>query len=113
MGISYFGSGFNRFGCGVFGTQLDIIAHGVVKEDGVLGHQSHKPPQGGFGDIPNIDIIQGNPTLICVVKTGHQICDGTFATPGLSHQGHGLSLPDLQVEVLQHGLAIIAEGYTL
>ena len=58
--------------------------------------------------------VDENAPLRGLVEAADQVDDGALAAAGFAHQRHGLPVIDVQVEVLQHLLAVlVAEGHVL
>jgi hypothetical protein len=66
-------------------------------------------------ELPQVDSVQGHPSLVGVVEAHHHLEDGRLAAAGLSHHSC-VPAVDFQVQVLEHYLGLIfriGKGNTL
>jgi subfamily B ATP-binding cassette protein MsbA len=95
MLISRIGKSLKRKSDRVQKEQGEFLS--IVEETlgGALGHQSHKPAKGFFGNFLNVASVNHYFSFVGIVKTGDQICHGTFTASGLAYQGHGFTFINL------------------
>ena len=78
-----------------------VVAHGVVKQDGLLGDHADLAPERGQGDVPDIVAVDADGAVGGVVEPGQKVQEGGFAGPGGTHQGHHFAPAHGEVDVVE------------
>mmetsp|Transcript_21434 Transcript_21434/g.50407 ORF Transcript_21434/g.50407 Transcript_21434/m.50407 type:complete len:234 (-) Transcript_21434:1426-2127(-) len=72
------------------------------KHDRVLGNNSNLLPEPRRVEGAHVCVVEQHQAVLGVVQPFRQSDHGAFAAPRWSHNGHGLTSLDTQVEVLKH-----------
>lgn len=83
-----------------------LARDGVVEQDGLLVHVAHQGAQVVHGEVTEVGAPDGYRASLRVVESGKQVHQRAFAGPALAYQGHGLAGHDVQVDVMQHLVAL-------
>ena len=89
--------GFARVGTAV----ADIFKKGIVKQEYVLGDEGELGAQVIEFDVGDVGAVYAYVAGRRFDKAGQQVDDGGFAAAGTSDKGDTLSLPDVQIEVVE------------
>ena len=90
----------------------DIGGDGAAKKERLLGHDADLPAQIAQLDLAYIHPVDLDHPLVGVVETGQQADGGSFTHPGLAHQADHLARLHVEVEVIEHRLAlVVAEAH--
>ena len=79
----------------------DVVAHGVVEQDGVLGDDADLPPQRGQRDVAHVVAVDQDAAAAHVEEARDQVHQRALAGAARAHDGQHLALLHLQVDVAQ------------
>ncbi len=90
---------------GVGPGEGDVVADRPVEQERLLGHHTELATQRGDGDVAQVVAVEQHRPRVQVVEAGDQLGDGGLARAGRAHEGDRLARFDVQVDVVEHGLA--------
>jgi len=80
----------------------DIVAHGVIEKDRLLGDDAHKTAQMADLDVTEVHPVQADHPRRGVVKARDEIDQGRFPRPARTDDGEDVSLGDGERKIVQH-----------
>jgi len=87
----------------------DVVAHGIVKEDGLLGNDADLGPQRGDGDVAEVGSVDEDGAPGDFIEAGDEVDEGGFAGTAHPHDGDQFPGPYREVDVLQHRFVAVVE----
>ena len=90
----------------------DVLQYTVAGEESLLKYNSHIAQDGVV--VQPLDIFPADQhlALLHIIEAGDQFDYGALAGAGLPHQGQPLSVPDFEIDALQHiGFTIIGKPH--
>ena len=111
MGIGPYRGGPDLLIAGVKFTVCNILPNGPGKEKDILLHNANITAQRALLEFTDIDTVNFNTSPLNIVKTGNQVTEGGFTSPGGSDQGHGLPGSNVETNIFQDMLVLlVTEG---
>ena len=83
------------------GRHSIVVGNGVVEQHRVLGHDANRLSQTGLGQLPCVMSLDAYGTLLHIVETVEQPCQGGLARPRWTHHRHRLACRYDQTETMQ------------
>ena len=84
------------------GSVADVLGDGGVKEDRLLGHDTHLGPQPADVEVAKVAAVQHHLPLAGVVEPLQERDDGALATPTGTHESERLPRRDGELEAIQN-----------
>ena len=107
MGIGGPGGGIHAF-LGAVGLSVDdVVRHGVVEEDGVLGDDGDLAAHGVEVIVLHIDPIDQDLSPGDIEEPGNQVGKSRLSGPAAADQGDGFSFFHLELDVFQGRLRLL------
>ena len=91
----------------VLRPQEDVAANISGKEEHILEHLAEMAAEGRNFDLPDIDAVDENLSLLNVVIAADEGQDGGLAGAGGAHEGHRLTGFDLEGDTLEDPFALL------
>ncbi len=89
----------------------DVLGDGPAEQERLLEHDADLPAQVLEADLPEVHAVDLDDAVVHVVESGDQVHGGGLAHAGLAHQADHLPRRHVEVDLLEHGLAlVVAEG---
>ena len=95
------GGGDHRLHVGIGAVEAQVVEHGALKQQAVLGHVAHLGAQAGELHLLHIVAIEQHRALLGQVEPVDQLHQGAFATAAETHDSHELARLDAEVEAIE------------
>src|SRR5207248_8592080 len=103
-GEGVFGGFFDLAMTGAGTTEGDVVANGVVEQNGFLGHNRKLAAQVARGNLPDVSVADAHGALLRVVKAQEKVGESGFPGAAGADQRDDLASLDGEIDALQHGL---------
>ena len=111
VGVGQLGGGPDLFIRGVQLAVADVVGNGAGEEVGILQDDAQRLPQRVLADLPDVDAVVGDGSLLDVVEAVDEVGDGGLSGAGGAHEGDLLAGLGKEGDVVEHRLIrIVAEG---
>src|SRR6187549_207955 len=85
----------------------DVVAHGVVKEDCFLAHDTSQRAQRRQLDLPRVDAVDQNPPTYRLIESRNQIDERALSRAARTYERNDLTLSRGKVDLAEHrGLGV-------
>ena len=77
------------------------------KQEYILKHLPEMPAQAAELDMPDVDAVQCNDTLLDIVIPAKQTQNGSLSRSGIPHKSHGLAWLHMEAYILKHPVILL------
>ena len=103
------GGRYNLFTRGIWHAVGNVVGDGAKEQEWLLQNQANVAAVIGHFELLDVNAIQRNTAFRQIIKTTHQIDQGTFTRAAVSHQTNHLAWLDVQIQMFDDCTIAIAK----
>ena len=103
------GRRYNLFTRGIWHAVGNVVSDGAKEQEWLLQYQTNVPAVIGHLELFDVDTIQRNAAFRQIIKTAHQVDQGTFTRAAVPHQTNHLAWLDVQIQMFDDCTIAIAK----
>ncbi len=112
MGVDRLCRSYDLLVGGIKLSVADIVFDRACKQEVVLCHDPHLAPKAFDGDVFYVIAVNGDVSLLDVIKPADQVYDGGLAGSGRSYKGDGLAGSDVKAYIMKDlGVLIVGKSH--
>ncbi len=110
MGVGSAGRRHDFLARGIGLAVGDVLGNGAEEQEGLLQHQADVAAEVRHLEPADVHAVELDGALAHVIETADQVDQGALARAAVADQTDHFTRTNLQIQVLDHGAAAVAEG---